>query len=150
MLLWGVMVLNKGKLFLTANILVPLVIGALIYYFVSPDVIFVKKLDSWLGRGLRVAISSCDFWFVKFLRNYFLDMLWGYALTFGLFFVIGNNTAELTKILVIALVFSAMTEVLQLTPVVSGTFDLLDIFAEFLAELTAVLIIKYVGGTKEL
>lgn len=150
MLLWGVMVLNKGKLFLTANILVPLVIGALIYYFVSPDVIFVKKLDSWLGRGLRVTISSCDFWFVKFLRNYFLDMLWGYALTFGLFFVIGNNTAELTKILVIALVFSAMTEVLQLTPVVSGTFDLLDIFAEFLAELTAVLIIKYVGGTKEL
>lgn len=36
---------NEGKAFLIINILVPLFVGATIYYFLSPDVIFVKRMD---------------------------------------------------------------------------------------------------------
>ena len=80
---------------------------------------------------------------MKFVRNYLLDMMWAYALVFTLFFIMGNKTAELLKILTIATVFSAGIEILQLTPFVRGTFDILDIIAEFFAGIAAGFIIKY-------
>ena len=79
---------------------------------------------------------------MQFVRNYFLDMMWGYALVYALYLFTGNDTAELMKILIIAFIFSAIMEVLQLTPFVRGTFDIFDIIVEFLAEVSAVFIIK--------
>jgi hypothetical protein len=71
-----------------------------------------------------------------------LDMMWGYALVFALYFIMGNNAAGLTKLIMIASFFSTVMELLQLTPFVRGTFDVLDIIVEILAEATAVFIIK--------
>ena len=42
----------------------------------------------------------------------------------------------------IAFIFSAIMELLQITPVVQGTFDIWDIMVELIAELVAVFIIK--------
>lgn len=69
-------------------------------------------------------------------------MMWGYALIFALFYLLGNNTAMLVKIFFVAFLFSAAMEILQLTPIARGTFDICDIFVEFLAEIIAVFIIK--------
>ncbi|MBQ8280038.1 MAG: hypothetical protein IJZ23_09385 [Roseburia sp.] len=79
---------------------------------------------------------------IRFVRNYFMDMLWGYALVFALFLIEGNNAAELKKIFIVAFAFSAIMEILQMTPIAKGTFDVCDIIAEFFAEVIAVFIIK--------
>ncbi|MBQ0059318.1 MAG: hypothetical protein KBS83_05100 [Lachnospiraceae bacterium] len=72
-------------------------------------------------------------------------MLWAYALVFSLYLIIGNNTAELKKVFRIALAFALIMEVLQLTPLVKGTFDVADIMLEYLAEVTAVTVIKIIS-----
>lgn len=143
---------NKKEVFLIINILAPILIGATIYYLISPEVIFVKQIDAFLGKGVHINHISSNFRLIKFIRNYIPDMIWGYTLIFSLFFILGNNTAELLKILIIAFTFSAVMEFLQLTSITIGTFDVYDIFVEFLAEVTAVFIIKNYflrGGTKE-
>lgn len=142
----------KEKVFLIINIVTPLLIGVVIYYLISPDVIFVKRIDEVFGKAIHIHCSSTNSLTLRFVRNYMPDMMWGYALVFALYFNLGNNTAELMKIFIIAFAFSAVIEILQLTSIVNGTFDVFDIIVEFLAEAAAVFIIKFYflrGGTKE-
>jgi hypothetical protein len=133
---------NRKYYFLIMNILAPILIGAAVYYVISPNVIFVQQLDSLLGNGIHVNTVSSNLFAMRFVRNYLLDMMWGYALVFALYLFTGNNTAEIRKIFIIAVIFSAVMEILQLTSIAKGTFDVFDIIVEFLAEATAVFIIK--------
>jgi hypothetical protein len=130
------------RFFVRMNILLPILIGGSLYYLVSPDVIFVQQTDNFLGIGFHVADIGKDFFVMKFIRNYLLDMMWSYALIFALFALDDNNTANLLKIFPGAFSFSTIMEFLQLTPIAKGTFDVCDIAAEFLAEVIAVFIIK--------
>lgn len=133
---------KNNKIGLLINIMIPIFLGAIIYYLFSPDVLFVKKIDSIIGPDYHIKILLNDNLIFKFIRNYFLDMLWAYALVITLFFVIGNNTVSVLKIFLIAYTFSVTLEILQTTPIAEGTFDLYDMAVEFLAEVVAVLIIK--------
>lgn len=133
---------NRKYFFPVINILAPILIGAAIYYVISPNVIFVQQLDSLLNRRIHINTTNFNLSIMRFVRNYLLDMLWGYALVFALFLFTGNNTAEIRKIFIIAVIFSAVMEILQLTSIAKGTFDVFDIIVEFLAEVTAVFIIK--------
>ena len=133
---------NRKYFFLVINILAPILIGAAIYYVISPNVIFVQQLDSLLNRRIHINTTNFNLSIMRFVRNYLLDMLWGYALVFALSLFTGNNTAEIRKIFIIAVIFSAVMEILQLTSIAKGTFDVFDIIVEFLAEVTAVFIIK--------
>lgn len=133
--------IKNEKIFFAINIIIPLFVGLVLYYVSSPDVIFVKRIDDFFYEGnhlLHIGLESEVF---TFFRNYFLDMLWGYALVFSLHFINGNNAAELNKVFAIAFAFSAVLEILQLISS-RGTFDVFDIVAEFFAESTAVFIIK--------
>jgi hypothetical protein len=134
--------MNPRKILLIINIFAPLSLAAVVYYVISPDVIFVERIDSLLGRGFHLDNIRFGTEAVRFVRNYVLDMMWGYALVFALYFIMGNNAAGLTKLIMIASFFSTVMELLQLTPFVRGTFDVLDIIVEILAEATAVFIIK--------
>ena len=60
---------------------------------------------------------------------------------FVLYFIVGNKTA-IFKILFISAVFSTSLEILQRFNVMPGTFDIIDILVEILAEIMAVIIIK--------
>ena len=143
----------RNKVFLLTNMIVPILTGAVIYYVTSPDVIFVRQLDTILGMRVHMYDISYHSTIVRFIRYYALDMLWGYALVFALYFILDNNTASLFKIFVIAYVFSVIIEILQLTSFVKGTFDVFDLFVELIAEIAAVFIIKndfFRGGTKEI
>lgn len=106
--------------FLIINAFMPIVLGGLIYYLISPDVVFVKNIDAFLDWDRHLDSIMAGSIMMKFVRNYLLDMMWAYALVFTLFFIMGNKTAELLKILTIATVFSAGIEILQLTPFVRG------------------------------
>lgn len=133
---------KNNKIGLLINIMIPIFLGAIIYYLFSPDVLFVKKIDSIIGPDYHIKILLNDNLIFIFIRNYLLDMLWAYALVIALFFVIGNNTVSVLKILSIAFSFTVILEILQITPIAEGTFDFYDIVVEFLAEVIAVLIIK--------
>ncbi|MBR5799981.1 MAG: hypothetical protein IKY23_07940 [Lachnospiraceae bacterium] len=99
------------------------------------------------GAGLLQTLPE-QYCFFRVLRNYLPDMLWGYALVFALFQIVGNNAADTKKVMVISFLFSAFMELLQLSSSVKGTFDVLDIGAMLVAEVFAVFIINnyYLGG----
>ena len=127
------------KKFIYANISIPILAGSLLYYVTSPQVIFAQNIDRLLGVSLHVGMENT---FVVNLRSYMPDMLWAYALVFSLMLVTGNKTAYVWKMFVIAGMFSTIMEVLQVTGCVKGTFDVMDIIVEIIAELMAVFIIK--------
>lgn len=134
--------MKKTDTIIVLNIMIPIIVGTMIYYVLSPEVIFVKQIDHFIGNGFHISSINTGNILFRFIRNHFLDMLWGYALIFGLFLVSGNNIADLKKIFLTAFLFSAVMEILQMTPVARGTFDIFDILVEFLAEIAAVFIIK--------
>lgn len=130
-------------------ILIPILLGTSIYYFVSPDVIFVKQIDAIVGSGIHIELCR-DSVTGQFVRNYLPDMLWGYALVFALFSVLENEIVNVWKIFGVAFLFSALLEFFQLPRFVKGTFDICDIVLEGLAETIAIFIIKkYLQGGQE-
>lgn len=135
--------MKKHKdLFIILNFVIPLLVGTVIYYFISSDVFFVKFIDNIIGKGIHFTSLVNTNFLIRFIRFYVLDMLWGYALVFALYFIIGNDAAKLWKILFIAFVFSCAVELFQIASFSTGTFDIADIAFEFLAEVLAVFIIK--------
>ncbi len=132
----------KRRISFVANIIFPLLLGTLIYWFASPDVIFVEAVRSLWGESIKSGQGTVFRGVFQFVRYYLLDMLWAYALVFALYFSIGNSAARLKTAFVIAIVFSVVMEVIQLSPIIPGYFDLLDILVEALAEMFAAFIIK--------
>lgn len=133
---------TKRIIFLVANLVLPLVVGSIIYYIVSPNTLFVVRVDQILFDGRHLITFDLSNSVFRFCRNYLLDMLWSYALVYALYLAHNNNTVRLLRVFLIAFGFSTVMEFLQLTSLAKGTFDIIDIIVEFLAELIAVFIIK--------
>ena len=109
------------------------------YLISSPDVVFVRFINLQINTGTALANPNTWWWLI--FRNYALDMLWGYSLVFAVYLIIDNNTAG-WQVLLLTFVFSTFIEAIQLYQTIPGTFDLLDIIAEGIAEIIAVIIIK--------
>lgn len=137
------------KTIMVIHIICPIVVGTFIYSMASPDVIFIKKAADFIGATIRVPVFPIDSVFLQFVRNYLPDMMWGYSLFFALFYIIGNNMADVWKVFLIAFPFSVAMEVMQKASFVPGTFDVFDIFAEFLAEIAAACIIYKLYSREE-
>ena len=123
-------------------VVLPLSLGGILYYLLCPDVFFVRHVDSFLGI-YRFSDSLSIFpTLSRFLRNYFFDFIWAFALTNSLYLILGNNAWScLTSIICSVFLGSAM-EILQLTGVTTGTFDVWDIAAEAVGAVTGAIIIK--------
>lgn len=133
--------MKRVKIITILNIILPIILGGLIYYLYSPEVWFVKIIDNIIGVKIHLNANRGSFiW--DFIRFYLLDMLWAYALVFALFFTMDNNTARLLVIFLLTLSFSCMMEILQLISIVNGTFDIMDIVVMLFAEIIAVFVIK--------
>ena len=132
----------KRRIFIAANITIPLLLGAVIYFLTSSDVIFVEAVRSLGGVPFQSEQDIALGGICQVIRYYLLDILWAYALFFSLYFVIGKGAANLRTALIIAIVFSSVMEIAQLISIVPGYFDGLDIVVEVLAEVFAALIIK--------
>ena len=130
------------KAYLLANMILPLLVGAMFYFLTSKDVIFVEMASSFLGKPLGIEHAGPYDGVFMFIRYYMLDALWAYALVFAMFISIGNNAARVKTAFMVAIFFSVAMEVIQLFPVVPGTFDAIDILVEVMAEVIAALIIK--------
>lgn len=125
------------KAVMTLHIIGPIVTSALIYMMASPDVIFIKKASDLIGETICIPVFPTDNVFLRLVRNYLPDMMWGYSLLFALFRIIGNHAADVRKVFWIVFLFSAAMELMQIISFIPGTFDVFDIFAEFLAETAA-------------
>ncbi len=130
------------------NIICPILVGALIYCMLSPDVIFIRKIADFID-WIYMPVFQTDCTFLKLVRNYLPDMMWGYSLVFSLFCIIGNNVADVRKVFWLAVPFTATMEIMQKTSFVPGTFDVFDIFTEFLAEAIAACIIYKLYSREE-
>lgn len=134
---------RKTRSHLLYNIIIPILIGALIYFLTSPDVFFVKAASAFFKLSDRFIVTNFGNLLIRYVRNYIPDMAWGYALVFSLYAIAGSQTEKgIYALGFIAIVFSAAIEILQISPIIRGTFDLWDIATELLTEVTAVFIIK--------
>ncbi|MBQ6752999.1 MAG: hypothetical protein IJR10_04425 [Clostridia bacterium] len=125
-------------LFYALNIVLPIIIGTLIYVCVKRDsyiaTVILKVFDL---PNLNEAIIP--HFFRSFLKCFAADMLWAYSLTFTIYFVSGCKTGTT---LTVCLIFETVLELLQKTNVIKGTFDFFDIAFEALSIALALLIIK--------
>jgi hypothetical protein len=131
-----------SRIFLLCNVIVPIVIGTIVYCLIAPDVYFVEKLDSLFNICISSYHVDTHIQYIKVIRNYLPDMVWGYSLMFALFICSGNNAVDLFRVFIVVVVFSIAMESLQLMNMVIGTFDVFDIMVEVLSEGAAVFIIQ--------
>lgn len=126
---------------LILNGVVPIVLGAVLYYLFFPDTIFVKYIDGILGVSCHVPIARNKI-LLKGMRFYLFDFLWAYALmaTVACFWGCGK------KYLYIVVAFEVILETSQRIPGMHGTFDICDILTEIAAN---ILVIKNLGGDLE-
>ena len=99
---------RKTRIHLLYNIIIPILIGAVIYCLTSPDVFFVKATSAFFKLSDRIIVSDFGNLLIRFVRNYIPDMAWGYALVFSLYAIAGDQTEKgLYNLAFIAIVFSA-------------------------------------------
>lgn len=113
------------------QIIIPLVIGALIYIFFGTG----TYINEFVGLK-EITLSG----FTLFLRNYFADFLWCYAFCNTLFLIYNSNTKVIFCCGIASFGLGITWELLQLFGVVSGTFDIIDCICYFSATIFAVLI----------
>lgn len=112
---------------LIINSIVPVLVGAFFYYIFCPDVVFVKKIDDIIHLNAHCYLDNE---IVAFSRNYLLDALWAYAFMNAIYFIMGDNIKGLIFCCCCTSILAVILEVLQLSQVLSGTFDIVDIIVE--------------------
>lgn len=102
-----------------------LVLGLAIYLFLRSDTylhLYIPRCISDYQVPLQNNIAA------DFIKYYFVDFLWGIALSFGLISVSYSiNRKSVVAISVFSLFCGVGFELLQLLDLCNGTFDLLDI-----------------------
>ena len=132
---FGFIMNKRDSLFYILNIILPIVIGAIIYVLYSPNTVFVQLLNNYfIIKNLDSNVVS------NVLRNYFCDFCWSYSLAFTISFIYKDSFSLTTSILV-PISVGIMLEILQLTKIISGTYDILDIISELLACIICYLIL---------
>lgn len=127
---------KRNNLFYILNVLIPLIMGSLIYVFYSPDTYFVKALNNFIN--INVFEPNV---ITNILKNYFCDFCWCYSLAFAISYIYKESISIIVTIIVPISVGIGL-ELLQFFKIISGTYDLLDIFSELLACIICYLILK--------
>ena len=118
------------KRFCILNIVLPLVIGTIVYVHVKPSAP-ISQLIYFLLHIETPVLNIKPTGIHRFIQYYLCDILWSYSLTFALSLYLGKDRLLLAY--VIAASFSTMVEVLQLLPQVLGSFDIFDIIVQLIA-----------------
>lgn len=137
---------NRG--FELANVIIPIFVGGLIYYLFCKDVLFVKTIDEIVGLKFEIGLKSEALIF-RLIRNYLLDMLWAYSLTFLITLILKPCGKKIFICALISVATGTLLELLQLFNLTSGVFDVWDIFTESLSSLFAVLVFNIGGKINE-
>jgi len=118
-----------------------MVIGGTIYVFFRPTA-FVSRPFNNIGFLNRICeeASHLDGWFISFIKYWFCDFLWAYALAFCLLLVFEKTNTKYLLPIILTVLLSVLLELLQGFQIVSGTFDWWDLLSELTAVTFAVII----------
>ena len=134
----------RSKFLYALNIIVPLAVGTLIY-IVSRPYSFVSVIV-YSVTGLRGHSGTVP----ALVNNYVPDLVWAYALVFVLYAAIGVYKRDLRLVIILSVLFTSITEILQLFSANMFTFDVTDITVQIIAILMASLIIKKMERKEQL
>ena len=134
----------KQHMFYALNISASLVIGLIIYLCYRPDTYVSQAVYNLLGISpdIGVFVKLLPTWLLLFIRNYLADIIWAYALTFTICYILWNQNKSMFPIFGIVAVFESCIEVSQKVGIMSGTFDWFDIFLEICISALVMLVIK--------
>lgn len=118
-----------------ANIFLPLAVGLCIYLLFYNG----TYINSILGIEFGFELNSA---FGVFIKSWLCDILWAYALTNSLYFVLGGFKHKIFVSAIVSICFATTFELLQLFGKVKGTFDILDIAFQIVAVILAAVLIK--------
>ena len=127
----------RKNILYSINIIIPLLTGAAAYVIFRQDTYIYELASSFLQINFSVGSSK----FVMFCRGYLSDILWAYSLMFSVQAVYRASGKKLIFPWCISSAFLTLSETLQLTSLMPGTFDLFDIVAEIASATAALLII---------
>ncbi len=124
----------KGKakfryLFYGVNIVIPLLIGLLLYVTFRRDAYVSILISKYLNLP-ALSNSTLPEWLISFFRSFASDILWAYSLGFAVMLTLGYNRRNLVCSFFVCIFFEAFLEVLQKVGILHGTFDDLDILLE--------------------
>lgn len=128
----------KFNHFLLINTIVPIVIGAIIYYLIDPSVIFVRWIDLLLGNSYHFNITS-NYFIWKAIRNYLFDYIWSYSLVFAICYV--KSQFSFFQVMTVSIGLGLVFELLQSLECFPGTFDYMDIIVQVVSVFSALIYI---------
>ncbi|MBP3330420.1 MAG: hypothetical protein J6L89_06260 [Clostridia bacterium] len=128
----------KKNAFIFLNIVVPLILGLIIYVFM--------KNGTYINTFLK---TESDYYpesiLGVFIVNWFCDFLWAYALLFLLYFVLFPFQNRIAISSVMTFVLGTILEILQKFDVLTGTFDWWDIVIETIAVIVSVINLFFIN-----
>ena len=129
--------MNKFCVFVFLNMLIPLVVGALIYITSGERTMISDAFAKFRLEPVHIRYPSI-------IRAHACDLLWGYSLCAGLYLfnTIENGVRRLFGIITAASLTAVIMESVQLLQGVPGTFDIKDIFVELFGIALAAVIIE--------
>ena len=131
---------NRISKALFLRIIIPVMVGAVLYFYFCPDVIFVGVIDDFLKTVFHKTVSRVVSlpWVIRF---YLFDFLWSYSFAGVMCFFFGTEDSMI-PCLAIPFGIGIILEILQRVGIVSGTADIFDIIVEMAGIITAIIMIR--------
>ena len=129
--------------FYLVNILLPLILGLLLYRFLRPNAYISKIMTGLFGTPEpHILLVPGNSFVYRFVNDHVCDMLWAYSLTSALSFVQEKDKNGIILSAGISFSLETLIEFLQKFNMIHGTFDSLDILFECISSVMSVLIIS--------
>ncbi len=125
-----------------------MILGAILYYIVCPEVYFVRIIDYYTNLNIHIDNFVEQNILTRIFRNHFFDFIWAFSFTCALELILSNDAGTYLKGSFICVIVGIALELLQLVEGKYGTFDVLDILFEILGAVSAVLIIIIIRRKK--
>ena len=132
------------KIVILVNILLPLAVGAAVYWILNPHTYigeFLSRLFSFQGLGCLREITGGKAG--VFIKNYAADMTWAYAFAFSICLVTKSEKKTQRLCLGLCVLVELVLELAQYLHVISGYFDRMDLVLEGAMNICAYLVWNY-------
>ena len=122
------------------SVVIPIILGAVVYFCFRPDT-YISHVAQNAGIPV-INLGMSGSVIAKFLRNFFPDIAWAYALPNALFLAFGGDRKKVVEIAAVTAIMIAVSEILQFCGIISGTGDLVDIILELCSACMAIVLVR--------
>ena len=133
--------IHKYYIFFMVCVLLPLLLGGILYYIFCPNVFFVKCIDSVTEIEVHLRPDMNNL-IMRLVRFYGFDIIWAFSFTNMFFILVSILHNWRNRYILIPIVFVSSIELLQKTDIMHGTFDYIDIVVQIIGSLFAMVIIN--------